>query len=319
MTDTNQDKWKKILNNLSSEEYEDIKANLKHLKSFAGSECLPLTEKQMAVMINEGSKDLKKFFDTLKLDYVNDENLKDTPMRVSSMYVSELLVGRYSKPPRIESFPADMYPVKEEIDKRGKFKEFVSDNEEELQKLYKQLDEIESVFYNKDNDVNNILLTNELLMSSEMILREIDDLKTKYIFSKPEIETMVVKNIDVNSVCSHHLISFVSTDNKESKCTIAYIPTLGSDKALLGISKLQRIGDWFGRRPQLQEELNWQIKAFISLILRSLDVMVTFTDITHYCEKTRGVESHCGSTSSTVFSGEFKKVEYRNFALKLAC
>ena len=209
--------------------------------------------------------------------------------------------------------------LKEEIDKRGKFKEFVSDNEEELQKLYKQLDEIESVFYNKDNDVNNILLTNELLMSSEMILREIDDLKTKYNFSKPEIETMVVKNIDVNSVCSHHLISFVSTDNKESKCTIAYIPTLGSDKALLGISKLQRIGDWFGRRPQLQEELNWQIKAFISLILRSLDVMVTFTDITHYCEKTRGVESHCGSTSSTVFSGEFKKVEYRNFALKLAC
>lgn len=319
MTDTNQDKWKKILNNLSSEEYEDIKANLKHLKSFAGSECLPLTEKQMAVMINEGSKDLKKFFDTLKLDYVNDENLKDTPMRVSSMYVSELLVGRYSKPPRIESFPADMYPVKEEIDKKEKFKEFVSDGEEELQKLYKKLDEIESVFYNKDNDVNNILLTNELLMSSEMILREIDDLKTKYNFSKPEIETMVVKNIDVNSVCSHHLISFVSTDNKESKCTIAYIPTLGSDKALLGISKLQRIGDWFGRRPQLQEELNWQIKAFISLILRSLDVMVTFTDITHYCEKTRGVESHCGSTSSTVFSGEFKKVEYRNFALKLAC
>lgn len=319
MTDTNQDKWKKILNNLSSEEYEDIKANLKHLKSFAGSECLPLTEKQMAVMINEGSKDLKKFFDTLKLDYTNDENLKDTPMRVSSMYVSELLVGRYSKPPRIESFPADMYPVKEEIKKIENFEEFVANGEEELQKLYKQLDEIESVFYNKDNDVNNILLTNELLMSSEMILREIDDLKTKYNFSKPEIETMVVKNIDVNSVCSHHLISFVSTDNKESKCTIAYIPTLGSDKALLGISKLQRIGDWFGRRPQLQEELNWQIKAFISLILRSLDVMVTFTDITHYCEKTRGVESHCGSTSSTVFSGEFKKVEYRNFALKLAC
>ena len=319
MTDTNQDKWKKILNNLSSEEYEDIKANLKHLKSFAGSECLPLTEKQMAVMINEGSKDLKKFFDTLKLDYTNDENLKDTPMRVSSMYVSELLVGRYSKPPRIESFPADMYPVKEEIKKIENFEEFVANGEEELRKLYKELDEIESVFYNKDNDVNNILLTNELLMSSEMILREIDDLKTKYNFSKPEIETMVVKNIDVNSVCSHHLISFVSTDNKESKCTIAYIPTLGSDKALLGISKLQRIGDWFGRRPQLQEELNWQIKAFISLILRSLDVMVTFTDITHYCEKTRGVESHCGSTSSTVFSGEFKKVEYRNFALKLAC
>ena len=67
MTDTNQDKWKKILNNLSSEEYENIKASLKHLKSFAGSECLPLTEKQMAVMINEGSKDLKKFFDTLTI------------------------------------------------------------------------------------------------------------------------------------------------------------------------------------------------------------------------------------------------------------
>ena len=154
-------------------------------------------------------------------------------------------------------------------------------------------------------------------MKSESLLEELDKLKEECNITKPDIQTVVAKTIDINSLCSHHLISFVSTDDKDSKCTITYIPTLGSDKALLGISKLQRVADWFGRRPQLQEELNWQIKAFVSLILRSSDVMVSFSNIIHYCEKTRGVESHCGSTSSVVFSGRFKDAENRKLAYEL--
>ena len=65
---------------------------------------------------------------------------------------------------------------------------------------------------------------------------------------------MVVKTVDVNSLCSHHFIPFVSTDEKDSRAVIAYVPRLGSDKALLGISKLQRIMDYFGRRPQLPRD-----------------------------------------------------------------
>ena len=129
--------------------------------------------------------------------------------------------------------------------------------------------------------------------------------------------SMVVKTVDVNSLCSHHFIPFVSTDEKDSRAVIAYVPRLGSDKALLGISKLQRIMDYFGRRPQLQETLNWQIKTFISLILRSQNVMVSFHNIVHYCEKTRGVESHCGTTSSSEYSGLYNKQEYRDLAFSL--
>lgn len=316
---TKQDGIKKVLRSMTKEDYDYELRYLNNLSSFAACECVPLSLETKAVMTKEASKKMEEFFDILKLDYKNDENLKDTPMRVASMYINELLVGRYTKPPRIESFPADMYYSKEKIEK-GKGKNyFTIEAETELQNMYKELAEIESFIYNTKNGNNNGLkIDNSLLMRSEKILDEIEAFKLEYGFVKPDIETMVVKNIDVNSICSHHLISFVSTNEKESKCTIAYIPTLGSQNALLGISKLQRIGDWFGRRPQLQEELNWQIKAFISLILRSRDVMVTFTDIVHYCEKTRGVESHCGSTSSTVFSGEFKKAEYRNFALTIA-
>ena len=75
--------------------------------------------------------------------------------------------------------------------------------------------------------------------------------------------------------------------------------------------------DFFGRRPQLQETLNWQIKTFISLILRSQNVMVSFHNIVHYCEKTRGVESHCGSTSSIEYTGLFTETKYRDLAFSL--
>ena len=316
---TKQDDIKHILKNMTDEEYNQELEYLKNLESFAACECVPLSLTTRAVMTNEAAKKMKEFFDILKLDYKNDSNLKDTPMRVSSMYINELLVGRYTNPPRIEAFPADMYTKKEFISKESHRKPFTIEVEDKLKEYYNRLNDIEKSIYSIDaGNSNQFKISNELLMVSESILEKIDILKAEYGFVKPEIETMVVKNIDVNSVCSHHLISFVSSDQKDSKCTIAYIPTLGSENALLGISKLQRIGDWFGRRPQLQEELNWQIKAFVSLVLRSRDVMVTFTDIIHYCEKTRGVESHCGSTSSTVFSGEFKKAEYRNFALQLA-
>lgn len=316
---TKQDGIKKILRKMTQEDYENELRYLNRLPSFQANECIPMSMDTKAVMTKEAAKKMEEFFDILKLDYKSDENLKDTPMRVASMYINELLVGRYTKPPRIESFPADMYYAKEYIQKTGNRKTFTIDAEKKLQNMYNELTEIESFIYNMENsNKNDLKIDNSLLMKSERILEDIDNFKSEYGFIKPDIETMVVKNIDVNSICSHHLISFVSTDAKDSKCTIAYIPTLGSPNALLGISKLQRISDWFGRRPQLQEELNWQIKAFISLILRSRDVMVTFTDIIHYCEKTRGVESHCGSTSSTVFSGEFKKAEYRQMANNLA-
>lgn len=305
---TQQDTIKKIIKNLSPEEYQRELDLLAEIPSFQASENVPMSEVTRAVMTNEAAKKLEEYFDIIKLDYRNDENLKDTPMRVSSMNVNELMKGRYTLPPRIEAFPADMYTID-----TGKYDgEYVIRRD----KILADLEKIEEKLYSK-NYAKHKVKSNKLLIESENLLDQLDKLMETYKVQKPDIQTIVSKTIDINSLCSHHLISFVSTDDKDSNCTITYIPTLGSDKALLGISKLQRVADWFGRRPQLQEELNWQIKAFVSLILRSSDVIVSFSNIVHYCEKTRGVESHCGSTSSSVFGGRFKNPENRKLAFDL--
>jgi GTP cyclohydrolase I len=303
---TKQDNIKKIIKNLSESGYEKHLNILSDIKSFQAAENVYMSEETRAVMTLEASKKLEEFFDTIKLDYKRDENLKDTPMRVASMYINELMVGRYTAPPRIEAFPADMY--------KTAFNVLDGDYIIARDVILTKLENIEEKLY-RDNSIE--IKTNKLLMYSEELIEELENLNRTHGVSKPSIQTVVSKTIDINSLCSHHLISFVSTDDKDSKCTITYIPTLGSEKALLGISKLQRVADWFGRRPQLQEELNWQIKAFVSLILRSSDVMVSFSNIIHYCEKTRGVESHCGSTSSVVFGGRFKDPENRKLAYEL--
>jgi GTP cyclohydrolase I len=181
--------------------------------------------------------------------------------------------------------------------------------------LNSRLDDIQELFY-KNDDMDRTLF-NELLSEVEMTLYEIKKIEDKLGIEPTPIRNMVSKTIDINSLCSHHFISFVSTDDKDSRCIISYIPKLGSDKALLGISKLQRIADYFGRRPQLQEELNWQIKTFLCLILRTQDVMISFHNIVHYCEKTRGVESHCGSTSSIEFGGRFEDPANRDLAFNI--
>lgn len=305
---TRQDDIKSELKNMSDEDYNQNVTYLGTIPSYQAAENVPLPKGARAVMTAEAAKKLEEFFDIIKLDYKNDENLKDTPMRVASMYINELMVGRYSQPPRIEAFPADMYKVK--------YTSPVAEYILERDGILFRLDKIEEKLYSKDYS-NPKVKSNKLLTESEELIAELDELNAKYNVFKPSIQTVVSKTIDIDSLCSHHLISFVSTDDKDSKCTITYIPTLGSEKALLGISKLQRVADWFGRRPQLQEELNWQIKAFVSLILRSSDVMVSFSNIIHYCEKTRGVESHCGSTSSIVFSGRFKDPENRKLAFDL--
>ena len=308
MSGTKQDSIKRVLKGLSDEDYNQNLNYLASIPSFHAAENIPLPEDARAVMTAEAAKKLEEFFDIIKLDYKNDENLKDTPMRVASMYINELMVGRYTLPPRIEAFPADMYMVSNPS--------YEADYIIGRDKILNSLEKIEKKIFSNDYITHDVK-GNDLLMRSERLLEDLHNLNKKYNVSLPDIQTVVAKTIDINSLCSHHLISFVSTDDKDSKCTITYIPTLGAETALLGISKLQRVADWFSRRPQLQEELNWQIKAMVSMILRSSDVMVSFSNIIHYCEKTRGVESHCGSTSSVVFGGRFRDPENRKLAYEL--
>ena len=83
---TEQDKINSVLKTISEEEYAQILEELKAIPSFAGHLNHELTLKQRAVMTKEASLQFKGIFDTLKLDYVNDPNLKSTPIRIASMW-----------------------------------------------------------------------------------------------------------------------------------------------------------------------------------------------------------------------------------------
>lgn len=233
---TEQDKTKKILKEMSTVEYVSIIESLSKIDSYAGHENTYIPEASRAVMADKVSVKMKEIFDILKLDYKTDPNLKDTPMRISSMWINELLIGRYQKEPRMEAFPLQF------------------------------------------GAEDGILVDDEPF----------------------EPGMLICKKVDIDSMCSHHFMPFMDLDDN-AYAIIAYKPT---DK-LLGISKLQRIVNWYSRRPQLQEQLTYQIFKHVCDTIGSKNVMVSFHNITHTCESLRGVESECGRTSTMQFGGIF--------------
>lgn len=107
-------------------------------------------------------------------------------------------------------------------------------------------------------------------------------------------EIILVRNIEVKSLCEHHFMPVIG------RAHIAYIP---GDK-LLGLSKFNRIVEFFSRRPQLQERLCEQIAATLSYILDSLDVAVII-EAEHFCVKFRGIQDDCSDTVTSRMLGKF--------------
>ena len=108
-------------------------------------------------------------------------------------------------------------------------------------------------------------------------------------------EMVVERNITVMSACEHHLVCI------DGVAHVAYIP---KDR-VLGLSKLNRIVEYYARRPQSQERLTMQIGEALKFILDTDDVAVV-VDAQHYCVKSRGVEDHSSSTATSFLSGAFK-------------
>jgi GTP cyclohydrolase I len=102
-------------------------------------------------------------------------------------------------------------------------------------------------------------------------------------------------NIDVKSVCSHHIIPFIG------KAHIAYIPKYNGK--VIGLSKFNRIVDYFCRRPQIQEELTVQIHNYIENLIKPRGVAVMI-EATHLCVKARGVQQDSTMVTSKL-SGVF--------------
>jgi GTP cyclohydrolase I len=181
-----------------------------------------------------------------------------------------------------------------------------------------ELSDIEKIALIK-KDVNNILqtlgmdLTDDSLKGTptrvaKMLVQEIfgglhpdnkpksSTFENKYNYG----EMLVEKNITLYSTCEHHLLPIVG------KAHIAYI----SNGTVVGLSKMNRVVDYFAKRPQVQERLTLQIVKELQEVLNTEDVACVI-DAKHLCVNSRGIRDIDSSTITSEFGGKFKKYETR--------
>ena len=142
-------------------------------------------------------------------------------------------------------------------------------------------------------------LTKGYLENPEEILRSA-------MFKEPYKEMVVVKNIELYSLCEHHLLPFFG------KAHVAYIP----NGYIVGLSKIPRIVDAFARRLQVQERSTTDIRDCIQKTLEPIGVAVVI-EASHMCMQMRGVEKQNSVTTTSAFTGEFLKDSTRKEFLSL--
>jgi len=180
----------------------------------------PLTENEKHEMIIEAAEHYGKYMDVLKIDWRNDPNSSDTPMRVAKSFVNDLAEGCYTHGPKITAF----------------------DN----------LDEYDGMVFQG--------------------------------------------NIKVHSFCSHHHLPFIGVAN------VAYIPSKAGK--IVGLSKLNRIVEFYSRRPQVQENLTMQIHNHIDRVCEGNLGVAVMVSANHMCACVRGVK-HDATMKTSKLSGVF--------------
>jgi GTP cyclohydrolase I len=121
--------------------------------------------------------------------------------------------------------------------------------------------------------------------------------KITTIENKMQYSEMVVeRGIKVHSLCEHHFVQI------DGQATVAYIP----NKKVLGLSKMNRIVEYFSRRPQVQERLGEQIYQALAYVLETENVAVLI-DAEHYCVKSRGIQDENSRTVTSKLGGAFKE------------
>jgi GTP cyclohydrolase I len=125
-------------------------------------------------------------------------------------------------------------------------------------------------------------------------------------FHEPVSEMIVVKDIEVYSMCEHHMLPFFG------KAHVAYIP----NGWITGLSKIARVVDVYARRMQVQERLTVQIMDAIKETLNPMGVAVVI-EAQHLCMMMRGVQKQNSTTTTSAFDGEFQKNSTRSEFLKL--
>ncbi|NOG32047.1 GTP cyclohydrolase I FolE [Halomonas sp. TBZ9] len=125
--------------------------------------------------------------------------------------------------------------------------------------------------------------------------QSLDDIVNNAVFESQTDEMVLVKDIELYSMCEHHLLPFIG------KCHIAYLP----NGKVLGLSKFARIVDMFARRMQIQENLTREIAEAVQDVTQARGVAVVI-EARHLCMMMRGVEKQNSSMSSSVMLGDFR-------------
>ncbi|MFY9309495.1 MAG: GTP cyclohydrolase I FolE [Bacteroidia bacterium] len=156
-----------------------------------------------------------------------------------------------------------------------------------------------------------------LLKTPERVAKAIQFLTHGYDLNPEEIlksamfeedykQMVIVKDIEVYSMCEHHLLPFFG------KAHVAYIP----NGHIVGLSKIPRVVDAFARRLQVQERLTTEIRDCIENTLKPLGVAVVI-ECSHLCMQMRGIQKQNSVTTTSAFTGEFLKDTTRSEFINL--
>jgi len=194
---------------------------------------MPVTDEEKKEMIKTAAEHYGRYMDALRLDWRNDPNSLETPMRVAKAFVNDLAAGCYTEGPSITAF----------------------DN----------VDKYDGIIFQG--------------------------------------------NITVHSFCSHHHLPFIG------KAHVAYIPS--EDGKIIGLSKLNRIVEFYSRRPQVQENLTMQIHKHITTALEKTNGVAVMVEANHMCARVRGVK-HDATMKTAKLTDAFKlstrvREEFYNF------
>jgi len=132
------------------------------------------------------------------------------------------------------------------------------------------------------------------------------DIMRSAMFKEEYSQMVVVKDIEVYSLCEHHILPFFG------KAHIAYIP----NGHIVGLSKLPRVVEAYARRLQVQERLTNEIRDCIQDTLKPMGVAVVI-ECSHLCMQMRGVQKQNSVTTTSAFTGEFLKETTRKEFISL--
>ena len=126
----------------------------------------------------------------------------------------------------------------------------------------------------------------------------LDEVVNKAVFESTNDDMVIVKDIELYSLCEHHMLPFIG------KAHVAYLPR----GKVIGLSKIARIVDMYARRLQIQENMTVQIADAVERAIQPAGVSVTI-EAEHLCMKMRGVEKQNSQMKTSVMLGAFRKTQ----------